>query len=439
MQNEKEIALPALPEKTVPLVERLTAVLGIPREMLATSEEINYAWRDLPRELKSIPPNLINELIARMCIAISTGLFDSAINYIWNATILHLRQRVRDFGLPVVSQILQKAFEEKDLIELRDSELLDLSLKLNLITEDGHFFLNQCRDTRNNFSAAHPTIGKINDREFITFLNRCIRYALSDTSSLRGINITEFITAIKGVRFTKEQLRIWIERINATHDAQRELLFDMFHGIYCDPASSEPTRLNVLDICYNYKDKFTSSIKANLINRHQDYLAKGDNNRHIISQQFFEKLGLLALLAESEKHSVIYNALKDLWNIHRDINNFYNEPPFAERLYKLSEQTQIPNTIKENYVKVVVCCYMGNGYGVSWAAETYYEKMIKNFSSDEIKIMLELLDKKNSQVKERFFSCIECRKRYTRALSLLDSNSVPESVRLKYEEIMKIG
>lgn len=439
MRNEKEIALPALPEKTVPLVEQLTAVLGIPREMLATSEEINYAWRDLPREIKSISPTLINELIARMCIAISTGLFDSAINYIWNATILHLRQRVRDFGLPVVSQILQKAFEEKDLIELRDSELLDLSLKLNLITEDGHFFLNQCRDTRNNFSAAHPTIGKINDRELITFLNRCIRYALSDKSSLIGIDITEFIAAIKGVLFTKEQLRIWIDRINATHDAQRELLFDMLHGIYCDPASSEPTRLNVLKICYKYKDKFTSSIKANLINRHQDYLAKGDNNKHFVSQQFFEKLGLLALLAESEKHSVIYNALKDLWNIHRDINNFYNEPPFAERLYNLSEQTQIPNTIKENYVMVVVCCYMGNGYGVSWAAENYYEKMIKNFSSDEIKIMLELLDKKNSQIQIRFYAWTECRKRYVKALSLLDPSSVPEAVRLKYEEIMKIS
>lgn len=115
---KKEIELPTLPEKTVPLIETLTAALGIPREVLASAEEIYYAWWDLPRELKAIPPNLRNELIARMCIAISTGLFDGAINYAWNATILHLRQRVRDFGLPVVSQILQKQFEEKDLIEL---------------------------------------------------------------------------------------------------------------------------------------------------------------------------------------------------------------------------------------------------------------------------------------------------------------------------------
>ena len=99
-----------------------------------------------------------------MCVAVSTGLFDSAINYIWNATILHLRDRVREFGLPVVGQIQQQDFEEAHLLDLQDSELLDLCLKLNLITEDGFFFLDQCRAMRNNFSAAHPSIGKINYR-----------------------------------------------------------------------------------------------------------------------------------------------------------------------------------------------------------------------------------------------------------------------------------
>ena len=68
-----------------------------------------------------------------------------------------MRQRIRDFGLSVVAQILQKDFEERHLIELQDSQLLELCLKLNLITEDGFFFLDQCRDTRNNFSVAHPT------------------------------------------------------------------------------------------------------------------------------------------------------------------------------------------------------------------------------------------------------------------------------------------
>ena len=426
---KKEVNLPELPDRTIPLIETLTEALGIPREVLASPEEIYYAWKNLPRELAAIPPNLRNELIARMCIAISTGLFDSAINYIWNATILHLRQRVRDFGLPVVAQILQKRFEEKDLIELQDSELLDLCLKLNLITEDGYFFLNQCRDTRNNFSAAHPTIGKINDREFITFLNRCVRYALSDKVSPRGVNITEFIEALKGSRFTKEQFEVWLERLNATHDAQRELLFDMLHGIYCDPNSPESARLNALDLCLAYKSKFTASIKSNLINKHSDYLAKGDKQRYKASLQFFEKLGLISLLNESEKHNIIYKASKDLWKVHLNYNNFYNEPPFAERLYNLSKQSGIPLTIKEFYVNVVVACYLGNGYGVSWEAEPFYEKMIRDFSPSEIKVMLDSVGKSDSFIAMKLRAYPSCVKRFIQALSLIEPSSVPDSVK----------
>ncbi|WMT46192.1 MAG: hypothetical protein RE468_09785 [Acidithiobacillus caldus] len=91
----------------------------------------------MPRELREIPPTLRGELIARMCVAVSTGLFDGAMNYIWNAAILQLRTKVRNFGLPIVAQIVQSDFEENDLLELQDSRLLELCLKLNLVNEDG--------------------------------------------------------------------------------------------------------------------------------------------------------------------------------------------------------------------------------------------------------------------------------------------------------------
>lgn len=92
LPTDNNVSLPALPDQMLPALASLTQALGIPREALAPDDEIAYAWRDLPRELRAIPTELRGELIARMCVAVSTGLFDGAINYIWNATILHLRQ-----------------------------------------------------------------------------------------------------------------------------------------------------------------------------------------------------------------------------------------------------------------------------------------------------------------------------------------------------------
>ena len=430
--TEREPLLPALPEQMLPAIAQLTNALGIPREVLAPDKEIAYAWRDLPRELAEIPQELRGELIARMCVAVSTGLFDGAINYAWNATILHLRQMVREFGLPIVAQTLQKDFEERHLIELQDSQLLDLTFKLGLISEDGFFFLDQCRDTRNNFSAAHPTIGKINDHEFTTFLNRCIRYALAAEAFPRGVDVGSFISAVKGTRFKELQLGIWVERLNKTHDAQRELLFGSVHGIYCDPATSEPARLNALDLCAKYSPQFTAAIRADLVERHSDYVAKGDTPRHTASQQFFEKLGMLSQLNESERHGLISHAVSRLWVVHEGMNNFYNEPPFSERLRRISEQGAIPETIQEQYVQTVVGCRIGNGYGVSRAAIPDYNAMIRAFSPREVSIAIGL-PKSKSLVGRRIQTGGSRRTNYGQALSLIDRDSVPRGSQTDYD------
>lgn len=432
-----EPVLPALPTTVLPAISELTASLGIPREVLASDEEIQYAWRDLPRELREIPPALRGELVARMCVAVSTGLFDGAMNYAWNAAILQIRTKIRNFGLPIVAQILQSDFEENHLLELQDSRLLELALKLNLVNEDGFFFLDQCRDVRNNFSAAHPTMGSVNDREFTTFLNRCVRYALADASSPKGVDIGAFISAVKGPRFNANQNGVWVQRLTETHDAQRQMLVGMVHGIYCDPNTSEPSRLNALDIGNALKDIFTASLRSDLVNKHSEYAAKGDEPRHSASLQFFEKLGLLTLLNESEQHAVFYRAVERLWNVHNATNNFYNEPPFAERLLELSLQGAVPETTQEQFVQVVVCCNIGNGYGVCWAASTSYEQIIRNFSPREIATMIRLASTKDSTLGRRLSSYPSCRARFKSTLALIDAASVPSGVKAAYETFIK--
>ncbi|EJD6111242.1 TPA: hypothetical protein OT801_000042 [Morganella morganii] len=429
--------LPALPATVLPAIEQLVSTLGVPRNVLASAEEIEYAWRDLPRELREIPENLRGELIARMCVAVSTGLFDGAMNYIWNAAILHLRDKIRIFGLPVVAQILQKDFEEKHLLEQQDSRLLELCLKLNIVDEDGFFFLDQCRDVRNNFSAAHPTLGKVNDREFTTFLNRCVRYALADSSSPKGVDIGAFISTIKGPRFNDQQCDIWVERLSSTHDAQRQILASMAHGIYCDPNTPEQARLNALDICRGLLPSFNASIRSELINNHTEYVAKGYQDKHAASLQFFEKLCLLNLLNESEQHHIFTRAIVRLWDVHNGMNNFYNEPAFAERLLELTSQGAVPETAQEQYVQTIGCCRVGNGYGVSNAAIKYYDQMIRNFSPREISVLIHSATQNTNPFGRRVQAGGSYRANFKTLLGLIDPASIPNVVRGAYAQFMR--
>ena len=111
------------------------------------------------------------------------------------------------------------------------------------------------------------------------------------------------------------------------------------------------------------------------------------------------------------------------------MNNFYNEPPFAERLLELSRQSAVPETVQEQFVEVVVCCNVGNGYGVSNAATPSYDQIIKSFSPREIATMIRLAISPDNSLGRRVANSSSCRERFKKNLGLIDLASVPSGVK----------
>ena len=160
-----EVALPAVGGFTAPMLQALTDALGIDRGVLATDAQIQNAWQNLPQLLRSIPLEKRDEGIMRMCVAVASGLFDSAVNYAWNAAIIELREKVRQFGIHIIPQIIDKRFDEQKLMAMQDSELLSLCLKLNLISETGFLMLERIARDRDEDNALGPKEAK--DRDLI--------------------------------------------------------------------------------------------------------------------------------------------------------------------------------------------------------------------------------------------------------------------------------
>lgn len=433
---KKPVSLPAITDVTSPLIDQLVKALNVPRDILATDEDISTAWQQLPALLTKIPPKLRDPLLARMCVAVSVGLLDAALNYSWNASMIELRNKIRAFGVNVVGQISGKDFDDKILDELQDSELLSLCLSLNLITEEGYFMLDQCRDVRNNFSAAHPPIGTVDAYEYTNFLSRCAKYALNDLKNPRGVDTAAFLKAVKGKRFNEFQLEEWVGRLANTHEAQRDTLILILHGIYCDPTVAEESRLNALDLAQRFAVDFTNKTKSELLNRHTGYSSQGETDRHVASQTFFTKLGLADLLSEAEVHTLITIACKRLMQVHQAYNNFYNETPFAERLLELSQQVAIPDSAKAEFAETVVTCSVGNAYGTCRTADVSYVTMIRGFSPREVDMLFKLLAKHNILT-----SRVNLHKRCARALhhvvSEIDPNTVALQHKKAYEKLIK--
>ncbi len=416
------------------MLDELTKALKVDRNVIASNDQIEHAWAQLPRLLSRIPPHLRDDKIVKACIAVVSGLFDSAINYIWNAAVIELREKARQFGLAIIPQILDdKSFDEASLLDLKDSELLDLCRKLNLISNQDYFFLDQCRATRNSYSVAHTSDEIVDEDEVINFLSRCQKHALSSKQNLKGVDTKKLLASLDRASFKKDQREEWENRIRGTFDAQRQLIFGMLHGICCDPDAKEEARVNAKSICQSFKDEFSPKTQSLLLDRHQDYLAKGDEKRHQASQQFFQTVGLTPLLSDAELHSLITSASRNLLRVHNGWNNFHNEPPFAERLVQLTSDTGVPNIAQPVFVESVVTCAVGNPYGVSDAAMPSYRMMVKSFSPREIKIMLEL-PKEKGILANRLNTHKNCAEQFRALVKILDKSSVPTSAKTAYRK-----
>lgn len=429
--------LPEVKNENLSQLNNLVTALQLPRTVLASDEAITHTWTNLPRLLTKIPETERNELVARMCIAVHSGLFDSAINYIWNAAILALRNKIRSFGLPIIASIKNKDFEEKHLLELQDSELLQLVLELNIIDEQGFFFLSQARATRNNYSAAHPSLQMIDEFELMAFANRCIENALANPINHTGLEIPSFLQTLKQGSFTANQYNYWLDALKQTYDAQRSLIIKMMHGMYCDPNISETIRQNILKLCLDLKHSFSNATKSKLVNAHTNYLAKGEEEKYKASLKFFENLSLLELLSDAELNSLFTRAVERLNQVHNSFDNFYNEPPFAERLNELTKAHAVPSLVQEKFVEIVSSCFIGNGYGVSQAALSSYENMIKNFSQVEISYLLNLVQHETNLLGYRVKNTRNCHARFKQLLKLINPSSVPASVKHTYDQYIK--
>lgn len=429
------INLPMTLDDTLSHINNIMQSFNLPREIIASDEEILYAWKELPREIMRIPIELRDEFIVRMCVATSVGLFDGAINYVWNAVIVTLKKKVHNFGLALVAQTLNKKFDDEDLDNYMDAELLELCYKLQILSEDGYFFLNQCRDIRNNFSTAHPSMARIDDRELINFISRCCKYGITTDYSMQGVNVSDFLSSITGRKLDEDELSIWEQKLIETFPAQRQLLIPMLMGIYCDPDSSEVKRLNAFKICVLIKDFIDETTKSSMIDQYNKYFINGENAKRDMSIRLFEKLNMLDLLNSSEQHSIVKQACKNLLNAHLGYNNFYTEPPFAQRLLEITSNIKTPETIQQEYVYTVLMGYVGNPYGVSNAAIEYYEEMIYNFSPMEITHLINLL-KSKTLFSEKIRNHPECKRRYIKALKLIDRDSMNSKQLLKYDELL---
>ncbi len=336
--------------------------------------------------------------VSKFIAAAAAGLFDAALNYLWDETIYELRRRVAQYDLAYFydaavgssSDKRRKLNTEEDLIRIDDSELIRGAHEIGLISDLGFKHLDYVRYMRNWASAAHPNQNEITGLQLIGMLETCVIEVITLPLSNVVADIKQLLANIKTNKVAEaeaKQIAIFFanlprERVNP--------LAEGFFGIYTQPDTVPQTRQNVRLLIPDLWDRLDEHTRQQFGIKYSRFIANNDQDKQKLSREFLETVSGLSYIPDGIRAAEIQTAIENLLSAHRaPLNNFYNEPPFARQLQRLVGETgKVPSEINNEYVLCLVEVFLTNGNGVAWNAENTYHSLLDQFDPDQALIAI---------------------------------------------------
>lgn len=341
--------------------------------------------------------------LSKFTVAVTVGLFDGALNFLWDETIKALRRLIISFDLQyfynvaeTISPRYRNLITEEDLEVISEHDLLEISRRIGLVNDVNFKRLEHVNYLRNHASAAHPNEIDISGIEMLSMLEHCLKYVITAKPDHSVIKIKQLLENIRKNEIPEEDFSI----IGSDFSKQPQERIDDFllsiFGIYCDPRQDQHVKTNIENLipyvwnCALEDTKYQIGAKFGL------YRKNGDINRKNSTQKMLEIVNGLKYRDEDSLAAELLERLQNLRTVHFDWNNFYNEYPHAKSIDESTPKTGIPASIRKMFVKVICICYCGNGKGyregVDERALPYYNKYIEIFKIEEIQEYLRLFN-----------------------------------------------
>lgn len=313
--------------------------------------------------------------------AIENELYDMATEYIWKRTISNLKECILKFGTEFVLEMLGRDADPYLNIDdiLTESETINLAKELGIIDSSAQLLLMQQQQLINHFSSKNATseMPAVSARACIDY---CIRYVL-----YREVDYD--------IEFTNFRKRLYTETINED-DAQVSLIINseyfyiktvmrtLINLIKTLPVGGE------LDNALNNFQMFMMAVWDFLLSDDKYQIGKlysevvSAGNKKIAGpiKSALSKVRGFDYVPENLRSSTFLAAAAEFKRVHYGLDNFYNEPAAIKSLYMLGA---IPSPALGECLSAALLCKIGNGFGVSYSAEPFADKIIESVTEQK--------------------------------------------------------
>jgi hypothetical protein len=380
------------------LLEQL-ANAGLPVDgVLVDLEEREQALTTLDRALRRLPiaERGRSYYVSKMIAAAAAGLFDAALNYLWNETVGELRRRVANYDLAYFYEIAVPSPDRRrhlssveDLAKVDDVDLLRAALRIGLLSTSGHAQLDHIRYMRNYASAAHPNQVELTGLQLASWLETCIRQVITLPYDTITAETKRLLANVKASRIDPADVPLTTTFFEDLPHERADALAAGLFGLYVASDRTPVIADNVLLLWPDLWPFVGEDARQGFGLRYGRFTASADIPQAKAARELLELVGGIAYLPEKELAVEIDAALDALTAAHHGFNNFHTEPSPARAVAALiGERGEVPAAVEPKYLRTLIDVFLGNQYGVSWSAEPIYRDLVERLGSAQAGVAL---------------------------------------------------
>jgi hypothetical protein len=332
--------------------------------------------------------------LSKFIAGVASGLFDAALNYLWDETILQIRKRVIQYDIEYFydNAVLnvdrrKKLKDESDLTKVDDYDLIKGAKEIGLISDLGFKHLEYINYMRNWASAAHPNQNEITGLQLVSWLETCVKEVITLPISDITIQIKQLLVGVKNTTISDtEAQEISVFTTELTQE-QIDNLASGFFGIYVKTDTDSQTHQNINKLLPFIWGRVDEDNKQTFGLKYANFVASNSQTEKKLARQFLQVVDAESYIPDDLRAIEIETAIENLLSAHRGFNNFYNEPSFASQLKRIvGEPLKVPKAINKRFVMAIVEVFLTNGNGVASGANTIYEEILSNLDAHQANI-----------------------------------------------------
>lgn len=409
--------------------------LGLPIQgILVPIDERKIVMKNFEDVVNLLRQEDVNDAvyISKFITAASSGLFDAALNYLWNETVFQLRKRAAIYDIEyfydvaVTSDKRKRLSGTEDLVKLDDSELIKGAKEIDMISDIGYKHLDYIKYMRNWASAAHPNQVEITGLQLISWLQTCIKEVINLPNSIVTIEIGRLLKNLKEKQLGDSEIQALTSFVcNLSQEKVNSLSAGLF-GIYSRGETEQFVRENIRKVFPVIWSRIDEAVKNDFGIKYARFAVNGDGEEAKYAKELLGLVNGQSYLPEQIRTTELDTVINQLYEAHNSsLNNFYKEPTFAYQLERLVGNNRIPKQLDNKYVYTLVDAFITNGNGICYDAEPIYIKLLKQFNQEQVTIAVFLF------MNEHISSMLQfslCEQKYRELIEIMEEKNTSPAV-----------